>query len=145
MKDAMRAPCGCKFGTVDDIFVIEPCSLTCEVYAYAHTESRKRGMSMSAPIDLSNVGKLEVFTPRCPHCDAKLDGFAGPQGKRPTFGALTLCMYCGEFAFFGLDQLRKPTEAEIVEINNDEQLRDLQAMTKGNLREYPFDDRRLKQ
>lgn len=137
-----RMPCGCVFGTIDDIFVIEPCSPTCEVYAYAHEQSRKQGKVMGDEIDLSNTGKVKAFMPRCPYCDAKLDGFVGAQGERPTFGALTLCMYCGEFAFFGFDQLRKPTEKETAEIHADSELVNMQKITRVNLRKYPLDDRK---
>ena len=36
-------PCGCGIGNVDDSFVIEPCSLTCENYLYAVAETQRQG------------------------------------------------------------------------------------------------------
>jgi hypothetical protein len=39
-------PCGCVFGTRGDVFFIRPCSLTCEVYAYAQAAAKKQGKQM---------------------------------------------------------------------------------------------------
>lgn len=36
-------PCGCGIGNVDDSFVIEPCSMTCENYLYAIAETKRQG------------------------------------------------------------------------------------------------------
>lgn len=49
--DWLVAPCGCGFGSVGDAFVIEPCSLTCEIYLYAVAENRRQGK----PIELLDM------------------------------------------------------------------------------------------
>lgn len=43
MDDWTKAPCGCGFGIVGDAFVIEPCSLSCDVCLYALSETQAQG------------------------------------------------------------------------------------------------------
>lgn len=43
VEEAITAPCGCWFGSIDDAFVIEPCSLLCPLYLYALEEGKKQG------------------------------------------------------------------------------------------------------
>jgi hypothetical protein len=42
-----EAPCGCKFYTVQDAFVTEPCSLDCELYLYTVEETKRQGKSVT--------------------------------------------------------------------------------------------------
>lgn len=39
-----KLPCGCAMSTVDDAFVFEPCSLTCEYYLYVQQQMAAKGM-----------------------------------------------------------------------------------------------------
>lgn len=41
VKNAEQAPCGCKWGTLNGAFVFEPCSETCDVYAYVVEAGRE--------------------------------------------------------------------------------------------------------
>jgi protein-disulfide isomerase len=136
-----RAPCGCVFGSVDDVFVVEPCSPTCDLYAYVVEQARKKGMPIGEQ-DLRTTGKFETFDPRCPYCDAKLNGFTGAKDERPSSGAVSLCCYCGEASIFGDDNLRKPTKREARQMQNDPKLQAMVKIVRGSLREYPFDDRK---
>jgi hypothetical protein len=43
-----RLPCGCRFAKQDDVLLFEPCSSTCDAYAYVIEQARKTGK----PIDI---------------------------------------------------------------------------------------------
>lgn len=122
------APCGCRFGSVDDVFVFNPCSETCNTYAYAVTESRKQGKAILPRIDMSDGGQLST-KPICPHCLQTLDGFTGPKGERPDEGAVAMCFYCTELSLYTADEmLRKPTPLEAVELNADPQIKTMRLL-----------------
>ena len=57
---------------------------------------------------------------KCPHCGASNDattGLNGPGGAtRPHAGDFSLCIYCGEWAVFGAERMRAPTDDEQIEI-----------------------------
>lgn len=36
-----QAPCGCRFGQVDDAFIFEPCAMDCELLIYVQTQAAK--------------------------------------------------------------------------------------------------------
>lgn len=127
-KLPIKAPCGCVFGTVDDVFVIEPCSETCEVYAYAVTESRKR-QNVTAQIDMRG-GRL-TSRPTCPACGQLADGYNGKVGTRPKSGAVAVCVGCGEFGIYTDDGIRQPTPIELVEIKGDVTAMALQKLAKA--------------
>lgn len=42
-----EAPCGCRFGTVGDAFVFQPCSLTCDLLAYVKRETAAQGKTVT--------------------------------------------------------------------------------------------------
>jgi hypothetical protein len=66
----------------------------------------------------------------CPWCDKDMDAVSAVAGKgRPAKGAVSLCVYCGEWCVFtrGLD-LRKPTPDEFLEIGLDERCRRARAI-----------------
>jgi hypothetical protein len=142
--DMTKAPCGCVFGSVNDVFVIEPCSDTCEVYAYAVTESRKKGMPVGE-IDMRDSGNIDAFVPRCSSCDAKVDGWTGPRGKQPKPGDLSLCVYCGEFSIYADDDMRKPTKRELRQIaDNEPEAMNMQRIIRAKPLEYKGDERKPK-
>jgi hypothetical protein len=49
--DALRAPCGCVLATKGPVFVMQPCSPTCPLYCYAHTEARKAGKAIQTVVE----------------------------------------------------------------------------------------------
>lgn len=76
--------------------------------------------------------------PTCPHCGITFDACkAGDQeGKQPSVGDFTVCVYCGKFAVFGDNmQIRQLTSAEMIEL---EQLQGgfLKAMGEEQAQEY---------
>lgn len=137
-----KVTCGCVFGAVDGVFVMEPCSPTCEVYAYAVTEARKSGKPIDQ-IDMRESGRVDAFVPRCPSCDARVDGWSGPRGSQPKPGDLSLCAYCGEISVYGDDNLRKPTKRELRQLAGGE-VEAMQRIVKAKPRAYPFNDRKPK-
>lgn len=54
----------------------------------------------------------------CLHCGRALDGAICMNAEKvPISGDITVCFYCGEIMVFAEDlHLRKPTDAEIIEI-----------------------------
>jgi hypothetical protein len=50
LTDATRAPCGCVFGTVDDVFAFVPCSLICELYLYFREQARTQGKPLEVQV-----------------------------------------------------------------------------------------------
>lgn len=47
----MTLPCGCKIDTIEDTFVMEPCSPDCEYYLYAMAEIRRQAKPVRAIVD----------------------------------------------------------------------------------------------
>jgi hypothetical protein len=43
LSRGQRAPCGCVFRERANVFVMEPCSETCSLYCFTHTEARRLG------------------------------------------------------------------------------------------------------
>lgn len=120
ITDAVRAPCGCVFGTIGDTFVIEPCSETCEVYAYAHEQSRKQGKPITEVKPLQDSGQLP-FQAHCPYCGKAADGFAGTDA-RPEPGDRAICVYCVKIGIYTEHGIRKPTAEEAAEHDHDPQM-----------------------
>jgi hypothetical protein len=56
----------------------------------------------------------------CPWCHEEMPNVSGMNTKeRPTEGAVSLCIQCGEWAVFqGNGSLRKPTDDEFIEIGS---------------------------
>lgn len=46
-----RLPCGCRIGTVEDAFVMEPCSPNCPYFQYTVDEARRQGKPIRAVAD----------------------------------------------------------------------------------------------
>jgi hypothetical protein len=117
VNDSETFPCGCRIGGTEGSFVITPCSPTCEVFAYAHTEARKRGIPIQE-IDMGhkNPGGFQVS---CSECEKTLSGFTGPRGAMPEAGSLSICVYCGAVGVFTDTGIRKPTALEGVRIAAD--------------------------
>jgi hypothetical protein len=42
--DYLVIPCGCETGTVDDAFVLRPCSLLCDWYLFTIGEAKRQGI-----------------------------------------------------------------------------------------------------
>jgi hypothetical protein len=56
---------------------------------------------------------------KCLACGVNLDAatFTGPEDKRPTPGAITICFYCGHIMAFAYDlTLRALTDEEMIEV-----------------------------
>lgn len=129
VKNADQAPCGCKWGTLNGAFVFEPCSETCDVYAYAVEQGRKMGRSIHQ-VD-KDTGSVQVAPNTCPGCDAHLDAVSGLSGAMvPDNGSVTICCYCaGVFVFDG-GKLRHPRPSEQQSFAYDEELQKAVAMVK---------------
>jgi hypothetical protein len=55
--------------------------------------------------------------PWCHEANTHADCFSGPEG--PSTGDVSLCSYCGRWSIFEATDMRKPTDAELVEIAED--------------------------
>lgn len=120
--------CGCRLGTKDGVFAFIPCSETCDTYAYAIEAARKSGKPI-ATLDFRGSGQMEGPGYRCPHCEARNDGFTGSDRRDvPAPGNLSVCAYCRQIGIFTEDGIRKPSPLESVEINADP---NVQAMRKS--------------
>lgn len=67
-------------------------------------------------------------TCNCPWCSEEVTAATDPkdEGKSPSSGDATLCLYCGEWCVFDTDlTLRKPTDAEFVALAADQTCRAL--------------------
>lgn len=56
-------------------------------------------------------GQLD-FTPYCPSCEKKLDGFTIATDDRPVDGDLTVCFYCAEVLMVDNNTLRLLEEGD---------------------------------
>ena len=111
-----KLPCGCVMSTTDEgAFVFQPCSPTCDYYAYAIESARKQGKPITT-IDTTNSGHLSDEH-RCPYCLKSADGYSGgDEGSVPKSGDVALCAYCGKFGFYTGRGIRKPTIDEGIEL-----------------------------
>lgn len=136
-----RAPCGCAFGNVGHNFVIQPCSPTCKTYAYAITESRKKGIEYReiqtdqlARDMFSHDGFLDNSI-ACPFCGGVSDSFSG-EAERPTADARVVCFYCARIGVFTEDgKVRKPTDEEAAEDANHFELQTMRRLIQRSIRE----------
>lgn len=67
----------------------------------------------------------------CWHCDRPLDAATElmDEGKTPTPGAVSLCLYCGAIGYFADDlALRAPTDDELTALREDADFRQQWAM-----------------
>lgn len=119
VTDATKFPCGCRMSNIDGVLVMEPCSPTCEVYAYTHTQARKLGRPITE-IDLRKSGVVVGYEPQCSECGQKLDGYTGARGAEPKPGDVSICGYCGNIAIYTGTGVRPPTPIEQTELNADD-------------------------
>lgn len=131
MRDLERAPCGCKMGTKGEAFIYEPCSPTCDLYAYAIEEARKMGKPIQV-IDLSHSGQLP-FAARCPYCAMGADGYTG-NDTAPEPGDRSLCVYCARVGIYTEHGIRRPTAEEEAENASDHKLGLLVDAAKQSIR-----------
>lgn len=63
--------------------------------------------------------RLDGVKPKCPSCDALLDGYTPVEGevhRHPKGGDMTFCVYCDTVLVFNDDlSLRYPSKAEMEE------------------------------
>ena len=118
VENAERAPCGCKWGSLDGMFVFEPCSPTCDLYGEVVERGRKDNKKIAhVDKELGSFISNEMF---CPGCDHKLDGHKGVNGAMiPDDGSVTICIYCNGVFIWENGRLRHPTFQEESEIRAD--------------------------
>lgn len=127
--DLDRLPCGCRMGTVNDVFVFEPCSLECKYARYAIAESQRQGKPVHV-MDKRHEGSIPTFRKiACPHCGRMNDAHARDTGDQPGPGDIGVCWQCRRFSVyeesaFGLTQ-RVPTPEEQQEIDEHPGLQDV--------------------
>ena len=56
MSDLSRFPCGCVVGTVEEAFVMIPCSVECEYFQYAMGRAAELGKPISVVVDPEVAG-----------------------------------------------------------------------------------------
>jgi hypothetical protein len=131
IKDAERLPCGCVIGNhiKTNAFVMVPCSETCEYYAYAVEQARKTQKPI-AQYDTrrSHVEQARslspIFTTNCPYCGSPNDGYSSSDHTNtPTPGDVSICAYCKRIGFFTEHGIRKPTDDEKSELEQDDHIK----------------------
>lgn len=93
---------------------------------------------------MSLIGHDNEFATRCPFCGDTHDVAShiadmGKSAHAPDDGDLTLCIVCGEWAFFDAGApggLRKPTDAEYVTIADSPMLRKMRKAWVETMKRY---------
>lgn len=71
----------------------------------------------------------------CPHCGKRNDGHTAIDGEPavPKPGDVSLCFTCGGLGIYTEDAMRKPTDDELFECMQDEQLKRAMFLIKLNI------------